>query len=99
MTAVRLYVKRPMSVEVIQWDGSQETFRELMRLGWTDCGIASITGIGSAHAKVNIRTLEGTMTAEVGDYIIRGVKGEIHPCKPDVFLMTYEEVAMKEDEA
>lgn len=37
-----------------------------------------------------IKTLEGTMTAERGDWIIKGVKGEIYPCKPDIFEMTYE---------
>lgn len=39
-----------------------------------------------------IKTPEGTMIAEAGDYIIRGVKGEIYPCKPDIFKMTYEAV-------
>jgi hypothetical protein len=39
---------------------------------------------------VDIKTLEGTMRGEVGDYIIRGVKGEFYPCKPDVFAATYE---------
>lgn len=39
---------------------------------------------------VEIRTLEGTMRGEVGDWIIRGVKGEFYPCKPDVFEATYE---------
>lgn len=37
-----------------------------------------------------IETLEGTMIAESGDYIIKGVKGEIYPCKPDIFIATYE---------
>lgn len=39
---------------------------------------------------VVIRTLEGTMKASVGDYIIKGVKGEIYPCKPDIFEATYD---------
>lgn len=39
-----------------------------------------------------IRTLEGTMRAEFGDYVIRGVQGEIYPCKPDIFAATYEPV-------
>ena len=38
----------------------------------------------------DIRTLEGTMRAEAGDWIIQGVKGEIYPCKPDIFAATYE---------
>ena len=37
-----------------------------------------------------IETLEGTMRAEVGDWIITGVKGERYPCKPDIFAATYE---------
>lgn len=39
-----------------------------------------------------IKTLEGTMKADKGDYVITGVKGERYPCKPDVFKQTYEEV-------
>jgi hypothetical protein len=39
-----------------------------------------------------IFTLEGTMRADIGDYIIRGVEGEFYPCKPDIFKLTYEEV-------
>jgi hypothetical protein len=37
-----------------------------------------------------IVTLEGTMRADVGDYVITGVKGETYPCKPDIFMATYE---------
>lgn len=37
-----------------------------------------------------IKTLEGTMRANAGDWIIKGVKGEIYPCKPDIFEATYE---------
>lgn len=37
-----------------------------------------------------IPTLEGTMRANIGDWIIRGVKGEVYPCKPDIFEQTYE---------
>ena len=39
-----------------------------------------------------IQTLEGVMSAEKGDWIIRGIKGEIYPCKPDIFAATYEPV-------
>ena len=42
--------------------------------------------------ELEIETLEGTMKADKGDWIIRGVKGELYPCKPDVFEMTYEKV-------
>lgn len=39
-----------------------------------------------------IKTLEGEMRADIGDWIIRGVKGELYPCKPDIFAATYEAV-------
>ena len=39
-----------------------------------------------------IKTLEGTMKANIGDYIITGVNGEQYPCKPDIFMATYEPV-------
>jgi hypothetical protein len=42
---------------------------------------------------IEIKTLEGVMTASPGDWIIRGVQGEFYPCKPDIFAETYEAVA------
>jgi hypothetical protein len=42
------------------------------------------------YASWDIKTLEGTMTAGPGDWIIRGVKGEFYPCKPDIFAATYD---------
>jgi len=44
----------------------------------------------SSNEGVLIHTLEGTMLAQPGDYIIKGVKGEYYPCKPDIFKATYE---------
>lgn len=41
---------------------------------------------------ISVKTLEGDMIAEKGDWIIRGVKGELYPCKPDIFEATYDEV-------
>lgn len=45
-----------------------------------------------SRAWVSIETLEGVMRADLNDWIIRGVKGEIYPCKPDIFETTYEQV-------
>ena len=53
-------------------------------------------------ALIEIQTLEGTMVAQRGDWIIRGVKGEVYLCKPDIFELTYEPVnnaAFSEDTA
>ena len=46
--------------------------------------------IRQGHCCIFIRTLEGEMTATQGDWIIKGVKGEFYPCKPDIFAATYE---------
>lgn len=45
---------------------------------------------------ISIDTLEGSMEAEIGDYIIKGVHGEIYPCKPDIFHKTYELIDTEE---
>ena len=41
---------------------------------------------------IKIKTLEGEMLAKIGDWIIKGVKGEFYPCKPDIFEATYEKI-------
>ena len=41
---------------------------------------------------IDIQTLEGEMRANIGDYIIKGIKGEFYPCKPDIFKASYEDV-------
>lgn len=45
-----------------------------------------------SDCKFGIETLEGFMTADFGDWIIKGIKGEFYPCKPDIFEATYEKV-------
>ena len=45
---------------------------------------------GGMIVEAIVSTLEGVMTASVGDWIIRGVKGELYPCKPDIFAATYD---------
>jgi hypothetical protein len=50
----------------------------------------AINQVGEVRC-ASIKTLEGTMTANVGDFVIKGVKGELYPCKADIFYATYEE--------
>ena len=50
------------------------------------------------HHSVEIETLEGTMVGNAGDWVIRGIKGELYPCKPDIFAATYEAIADDPDE-
>lgn len=55
--------------------------------GKNDAGVRSVV---FAHDGVHITTLEGTMIGSRGDWIIRGVQGELYPCKPDIFEATYD---------
>lgn len=48
--------------------------------------------VGEGYNFWEINTLEGTMVAEKGDWVIKGIKGEFYPCKPDIFEATYEPV-------
>lgn len=76
------YRKKPVVIEAVQWLGDNLVeVSQLMTHGGYD-GIAKT---------IKIETLEGTMSASIGDYIIKGIKGEFYPCKPDIFEQTYEE--------
>lgn len=87
------YKKKPVIIDAFQWTGrpEQEDDPEWI-LNAINTGDAWFENPGTDNVKLMIRTLEGTHEATVGDYIIRGIKGEIYPCKPDIFLATYEPV-------
>ena len=82
---IKKFRKKPVEVEAIQYDGSAKMFKEIQK--WSDYFIELDLDF---VPKLSIKTLEGKMTADVGDWIIKGVKGEFYPCKPDIFLLTYE---------
>lgn len=79
------YRKKPVVIETTIWTGDNIT--EI--LDFCDC---CFTYNHNDEVLLKVATLEGTMNATVGDYIIKGVKGEFYPCKPHIFLLTYEEV-------
>lgn len=87
---MKIYRKKPVEVQAVQWNG--ENVGEVLEF----CSEASFKSAGRINKKddsIFIDTLEGTMEAKKGDYIIKGVKGEFYPCKPDIFEATYEEVS------
>jgi len=81
------FKKKPIIIDAIQWNGSN---------------MAEILTLSSSEGKefehdifsglLTIETLEGDMVAQEGDWIIRGIKGELYPCKPDIFEATYDPV-------
>lgn len=83
------YRKKPVVIDAVQWDGNQCVGGkpEWLELGIPDQQPGTVMRINDT---VHIGTLEGVMVASAGDWIIRGIKGELYPCKPDIFEATYE---------
>jgi len=80
--------KKPVVIEAHQWKPEERP--SLMPSWLWDAMAAHPELFDAVSGAVTIRTLEGDMTAQAGDWIIRGVKGELYPCKPDIFEATYE---------
>jgi hypothetical protein len=77
-----LYTKKPVTIEAVlyrlgEYPSELDADVSSGRIRFLEDGLALID------------TLEGSMTASPGDWIIRGVKGELYPCKPDIFEATY----------
>lgn len=83
------YRKKPVVIEAIKWDGNESTFEKIKDPKFNSLNRSVIF---LRDGTLSIDTLEGVHKAIMGDFIIRGVKGEIYPCKADVFKMTYEKV-------
>lgn len=87
--------KKPVVIEAVLWTGnrlepsSTPWINEALNKG-TPLNNGGIMRIGDS---VHIGTLEGIMIASPGDWIIQGIKGELYPCKPDIFEATYEPVS------
>lgn len=79
---VRYYKKKPVTVAAVKWNGFN--LQEIREFTNNEAMIKNDVLI--------IPTLGGTMAAEIGSYIIRGIKGEYYPCRGDIFEDTYEEV-------
>lgn len=94
--------KKPVVIEAVQWGGNNERdmfdfLTDYRKTNQTPTLEESTFRIdlcngGCQVGNLIIKTLEGEMIASKGDWIIKGVKGEFYPCKPDVFKVTYEAV-------
>lgn len=81
-----MFTKKPVTIEAFQVPPEGE-----------DCSEEMLSFLHKSEHEmeieydgaITIHTLEGDMTASPGDWIIRGVKGEFYPCKPDIFEETY----------
>lgn len=82
-------VKEQERLELPPWLPSAKVFPP----DWSEAAVKAATQVGEVSRYLDflhIGTTEGVMSAAPGDWIIRGVKGELYPCKPDIFAATYE---------
>ena len=84
------YRKKPVVVDAFQW------VRDLAYPDWLNHAVSDgrieIFAYGTDDIVAHISTLEGTMQARLGDWIVRGTKGEIYPVRADIFAEIYEKV-------
>lgn len=94
--------KKPVVIDAIPFEATVKSVLEMYRFVNGEDSVVLKSAIdhekfddyGDSIIKVGfpIKTLEGVMTAKVGDWIIKGINGEFYPCKPDIFEKTYEPV-------
>jgi hypothetical protein len=91
------YRKKPVIIEAVQFDGLNPT--EIKDFVGENCEVEIYdNGVTPPVARIVIHTLEGDMEVSNGDYVIKGVKGEFYPCKPDIFEQTYEFVETQKEQ-
>jgi hypothetical protein len=78
--------KKPVVIEALQFTGTADNSFEVGDF------IAGATTWAIHSERLRIDTLEGRMWADIGDWVIKGVKGEFYPCKPEIFALTYDRV-------
>lgn len=90
------YKKKPVVIEAIKLENNYNSIYDAVEFVFSIGMESSIIGANATVKDVqernglDIPTLEGTMHANFGDFIIKGVNGEFYPCKPDIFEKTYE---------
>lgn len=92
---VKRYRKKPVEIDAVQYTGhNSDEIRDLVGedLIYSSAGMIGTTGAKELH----IRTLEGDMHVSQNDWVIKGVKGEFYPVKPDIFEASYDEVEGQE---
>ena len=78
--------KKPVVIDAVQWHGNN--FQEVSDLVGDSEHVVFMNG----DRTLEIPTLEGRMLGMIGDWVIKGIKGEFYPCKPDIFAATYDSV-------
>lgn len=100
MATAQQYRKKPVVIDAMRWEGGPAAASDVIdwilatgqrAASWNPEQLDEDGNVVLGE-HIAIDTLEGTVRADAGDWIIRGVQGEHYPCKPDIFDATYEPV-------
>ena len=87
------FTKKPVVIEAFKWTADEiQTEDPLWIIEAIRKGTVRFDNVGTPEVTLLIDTLEGTHRANRGDFIIKGVKDELYPCKSDIFELTYEQM-------
>jgi len=84
-----IYRKKPVTIQALQWNPGSPNEEKIITAWFAH---HDVNVIFNDDDTISLPTLEGTMTAQPGDWIIRGVQGEFYPCNPSIFEATYDKV-------
>ncbi len=87
------YRKKPVEIEAVKWGGFTQDSIDNLRKFIGDEAYKERCFVYPASNGLKITTPSSEVIVQVGDYIIRGIEGEIYPCKPDIFEKAYERVS------
>lgn len=88
-----MYTTRPVSIEAVQWDGTIENGRTI--IDWA--AGAEMRWSNETPQRLTVQTLEGLMSANPTDWIIKGTEGEFYPCKDSVFQRKYRRATVEDE--
>lgn len=91
MSEIKLYKRKPIIVEAIQWDGTFDSAMIIFDWIVRNSGNIEMKKL-TAGISLKIKTLEGYMVISKKDWVIKGTAGEFYPCKPDIFKNGYSEL-------
>ena len=79
---IKKYRKKPIVIEAVKY--TEENYKEIENF-------VGANRLGFQWGTLRIKTLEGAMSVQFGDFVIKGINGEFYPCKPDIFKKTHDE--------
>lgn len=86
---IKTFIKKPIKIQALQWTGLNEI--QVISFCSGKAFFGKVSNGKESCIRMTIETIEGLMTAQIGDWIIKGIEDEFYPCKKSIFEKTYQE--------